>query len=159
LLQAAGRSIIPQLQFTAKAEQQEIQTPKIQRINPLAHPDYFNVANMFTVRDLMNARVHFGHKEGSIEDRLKPYFFGKRLGHVIFDLEQTAEYLKRALNFTAHTALQGGIILFFCRSSLNSHIVETTAKECGEFAHTRYWRGGIFTNSNVQFKAVTSELN
>jgi small subunit ribosomal protein S2 len=86
---------------------------------------------------------------------MKPYLFGSRLGHTIFDLEQTAEHLRRALNITAHTALQGGIILFFCRSAINSHAVEKAAKECGEFAHTRYWRGGTFTNSKVQFKAVT----
>jgi hypothetical protein len=40
-------------------EKIEVQS-KIQRINPLTHPDYFNVANMFTVRDLLEARVHFG---------------------------------------------------------------------------------------------------
>lgn len=125
------------------------------RVNPLTHPDYFNVGNLFTVRDLLESRVHFGHKVGSVDDKMKPYLFGTRLDHTIFDLEQTAEHLKRALNVAAHTALQGGIILFFCRSSINNHLVEKTAKECGEFAHTRYWRGGTFTNPKVQFKAVT----
>lgn len=139
------------------APELDLETPKIVngRVNPLTHPDYFNVGSLFTVRDLLEARIHFGHKVGSLNDRMKPYLFGSRLDHTIFDLEQTAEHLKRALNVAAHTALQGGIILFFCRSSINTHIVEKTAKECGEFAHTRYWRGGTFTNSKVQFKAVT----
>lgn len=127
-------------------------------IHPLEHPDYFNVANLFTIRDLFEARIHLGHKEGSLEDRMKPYIYGSRLGHLVFDLDQTAEHLRRALNVTAHIALQGGIILFFCRSALNSHAVETAAKECDEFAHTRYWRGGVFTNANIQFGAVTRKF-
>jgi len=38
---------------------------------------------------------------------------------------------------------------------MNSHLVEQKAQEAGEFSHTRFWRGGIFTNANVQFDAVT----
>lgn len=142
-----------------KRELQNIELPsKISRINPLSHPDYFGVEKMFTVRDLMEARVHFGHKDGSLNDRMKEYLFGSRLGHTIFNLEMTADHLKRALNVTAHTALQGGLILFLCRNAMNTHTVEKTALECGEFAHTRYWRGGTFTNSRVQFKSVTRKL-
>lgn len=127
------------------------------RIHPLHHPDYFNVANLFTIRELFEAKVHLGHKDGSLDEKMNPYMFGSRLGHLIFDLDQTAEHLRRALNVTAHIALQGGIILFFCRNALNSHNVEKMALECGEFAHTRYWRGGVFTNANIQFGAVTRE--
>jgi len=133
----------------------ETQILKTTHIHPLEHPDYFNVANLFTIRDLFEARVHFGHREGSMDDKMKPYIYGSRLGHLIFDLDQTAENLRRALNFTAHTAFQGGIILFFCRNALNAHNVEKAAMECEEFSHTRYWRGGVFTNANIQFGAVT----
>lgn len=126
-------------------------------INPLQHPDYFNVANLFTIRDLFEARVHFGHKEGSLDEKMSDYLFGSRLGHLIFDLDKTAENLRRALNVTAHIAYQGGIVLFFCRNALNSYNVEKAAMECGEFSHTRYWRGGVFTNANIQFGAVTSK--
>lgn len=131
---------------------------KTTHINPLQHPDYFNVANLFTIRDLFEARVHFGHKEGSVDDKMKSYMFGSRMGHLIFDLDQTAEHLRRALNVTAHIAFQGGIIVFFCRNALNAHNVEKAAMDCGEFAHTRYWRGGVFTNANIQFGAVTRKL-
>lgn len=125
------------------------------KIDPLAFPDYFNVKSLISIKEMMEARVHFGHTEGSLNDRMKPYIFGTRLGHIIFDLDQTSSHLHRALNVTAHVALQGGIILFFCRSAINAHLVEKTALECGEYAHTKYWRGGTFTNSKVQFKAVT----
>jgi small subunit ribosomal protein S2 len=144
---------------SASPELKELHVPtKIHHINPLHHPDYFNVANLFTIRDLFEARVHFGHKEGSLNDQMKPYIYGSRLGHLIFDLDQTAEHLRRALNVTAHIAFQGGIICFFCRNAMNAHNVEKAAMECGEFAHTRYWRGGVFTNANIQFGAVTRML-
>lgn len=110
---------------------------------------------MFTVEDLFNARVHYGHKLGSLDERTKPYLYGERLGHAIFDLDKTAEYLRTALNAIAHIAYRDGIILWFMRNPQHSHLVEKTAKECGEFAHTRIWRGGVFTNANVQFGAVT----
>lgn len=123
--------------------------------SPLNHPDYFQVHNLFTVKDLFEARVHFGHKEGSLNEYMIPYIYGSRQGHLIFDLDITAEHLRNALNFTAHIAYRGGIICFFNRNALNAHLVEKTAQECGEYAHTRFWRGGIFTNANHQFGAVT----
>ncbi|XP_018325442.1 28S ribosomal protein S2, mitochondrial [Agrilus planipennis] len=121
----------------------------------LNHPDYFSVHNLFTVKDLFDARVHYGHKEGSLDERMLPYIYGSRLGHIIFDLDKTADYLRRALNITAHIAYRDGVILFFLRGAQNSHLVEKFAKQCGEFAHTRFWRGGIFTNANKQFGTVT----
>lgn len=129
--------------------------PILKQDEVLRHPDYFNVHNLFTVKDLFDARVHYGHKEGSLDERMLPYIYGNRLGHLIFDLDKTAIYLRKALNIAAHIAYRDGIILFFLRGAQNSHLVERTAKECGEYAHTRFWRGGIFTNANKQFGAVT----
>jgi small subunit ribosomal protein S2 len=146
---ARTNSTIPQTQ--------EVQPPQAQDLekNVLNHPDYFSVHNLFTVKDLFDARVHYGHRDGSLDERMLPYIYGSRLGHIIFDLDKTADYLRRALNFAAHIAYRDGIILFFLRGAQNSHLVEKTALECGEFAHTRFWRGGIFTNSTKQFGAVT----
>lgn len=152
-----GRRLLSALAQTDD-EKQLITKPRVENSNPLIHADYFNVQSMFTIRDLLEARVHLGHTEGSLNDCMKPYIYGSRLGHTIFDLDQTATHLRRALNVTAHVALQGGIILMFGRSSINAHLIEKTALECGEYAHTKYWRGGTLTNSKVQFKAVTSKL-
>lgn len=76
------------------------------------HRDPFNVSSMFTLEDLFQARVHYGHKEGTLNPHMLPYIFGSRLGHLIIDLEQTVERLKEALNFTAHIAQRDGVILF-----------------------------------------------
>merc|ERR1712168_1135359 len=58
--------------------------------------DFFQVSNSFSVEDLFNARVHLGHKEGSLDPHMNPFIFGSRLGHLILDLDQTAEHLRTA---------------------------------------------------------------
>ncbi|XP_050677525.1 28S ribosomal protein S2, mitochondrial isoform X1 [Leptidea sinapis] len=152
--------VIPRNNSTASQPIEDLETNKINGTetitkNPLDYPDFFQVHKLFTVKDLFDARVHFGHKEGSLNEFMAPYLYGSRLGHLIFDLDITAEHLRKALNFTAHIAYRGGVICFFNRNALNAHLVEKTAQECGEYAHTRFWRGGIFTNANHQFGAIT----
>lgn len=124
-------------------------------LNPLTHPDFFQVHNLFTVKDLYNARVHYGHKVTSLHKRMETFIFGSRLGHLIIDLDQTAELLRQALNFAAHVAFRDGIILFISKNPQSTYIVDKTAKECKEFSHTRYWKMGIFPNSKNQFKTMT----
>lgn len=82
---------------------------------------------------------------------MEPYLYGCRLDQDIIDLDQTVEHLQLALNFTAHIAYRGGIILFVSRRRQFGHLVESTAKDCGEYAHTRYWQGGLLTNANIQY--------
>ena len=82
----------------------------------LLHSDYFGVNQLFTVRQLLESRAHLGHKHGTLNPHMTPYIFGSRLGQLVFDLDQTAQRLREALNFTAHIAFRGGIILFVNRS-------------------------------------------
>lgn len=128
-----------------------ITATKLAENEHLMHPDYFNVYNLFTVTDLFDARIHYGHREGTLDDRMKPYIFGKRMGHIIFDLDKTALYLRNALNFAAHTAYRDGLILFVGRNPQCTNLIENTAKECGEYAYARKWRKGTFTNSTMHF--------
>lgn len=121
----------------------------------LLHPDYFEVRKLFDVEDLFHARVHLGHKEGSLDERMKPYIFGSRLGHLVFDLDQTANLLGVALNITAHIAYRDGIILFAGQAPQVANLIERTALEAKEFAHTRKWRLGMLTNSTMMFGALT----
>ncbi|XP_045702171.1 28S ribosomal protein S2, mitochondrial isoform X2 [Phyllostomus hastatus] len=114
---------------------------------PLKHSDFFNLKELFSVRTLFDARVHLGHKAGCRHRFMEPYIFGSRLGQDIIDLEQTAAHLQLALNFTAHVAYRKGIILFVGRNRQFSHLIENTARDCGEYAHTRYFKGGLLTNA------------
>ncbi|XP_069627179.1 small ribosomal subunit protein uS2m isoform X2 [Haliaeetus albicilla] len=118
---------------------------------PLSHPDFFNVKELFSLKDLFDARVHLGHKKGCRHRFMEPYIFGCRLDQDIIDLDQTMQHLQLALNFTAHIAYRKGIILFISRKRQFCHLIESTARECGEYAHTRYWQGGLLTNAHIQF--------
>lgn len=124
-------------------------------INPLEHEDFFDVRNLVTLRGLFQARVHLGHKEGSRHENMKPFLFGTRLGVDIIDLEQTLPLLQDVLNFTAHVAYRGGVFMFLTRHLQTLTLVETMAKECGEYSHCREWKQGTFTNATVQFGAIT----
>uniref|UniRef100_A0A665W018 Small ribosomal subunit protein uS2m n=2 Tax=Echeneis naucrates TaxID=173247 RepID=A0A665W018_ECHNA len=118
---------------------------------PLEKPDFFRVSELFSLKDLFDARVHLGHKKGCRHRLMEPYLYGCRLDQDIIDLDQTVEHLQQALNFTAHVAYRGGIILFVSRRRQFVHLVESTAKDCGEYAHTRYWQGGLLTNAPIQY--------
>ncbi|XP_077987161.1 small ribosomal subunit protein uS2m-like [Glandiceps talaboti] len=160
-----GRVIAPTLQkmcySVSAAEKPELKTDignqnqEMKIEDPLHHPDYFNVADMFTMEDLFNAKVHLGHKLGVLNRHMKKYIFGVRQKMCILDLDQTVEHLQLALNVTAHIAYRKGIILFVNRSLQYTHLVEKTAIECGEYAHTRYWQGGCFTNALLQYGPET----
>ncbi|XP_069788332.1 small ribosomal subunit protein uS2m [Narcine bancroftii] len=119
--------------------------------DPLKHPDFFHVSELFTLKDLFDARVHYGHKRGCRHRLMEPYLFGCRLEQDIFDLDQSVLHLQQALNFTAHCAYRKGIILFVSRARQFAHLIEKTAQESGEYAHTRYWQGGLLTNAHVQY--------
>ncbi|EHB05605.1 28S ribosomal protein S2, mitochondrial [Heterocephalus glaber] len=118
---------------------------------PLRHSDFFKVKELFSVKSLFNAHVHLGHKAGCRHRFMEPYIFGCRLGQDIIDLEQTASHLQLALNFIAHTAYRNGIILFVSRNRQFSHLIESMAQDCGEYAHTRYFKGGLLTNAPLLF--------
>ncbi|KAM9820814.1 small ribosomal subunit protein uS2m-like [Neosynchiropus ocellatus] len=118
---------------------------------PLEKPDFFHVSELFSLKDLFEARVHLGHKKGCRHRLMVPYLYGCRLDQDIIDLDQTVEHLQAALNFTAHIAYRGGIILFISRRRQFVHLIEKMAQDCGEYAHTRYWRGGLLTNAPIQY--------
>lgn len=121
----------------------------------MAARDFFKLKKLFTMQDLVNARVHFGHKEGMLNGHMRPYIFGKRLGVHILDLEQTAKLLNYALNVTAEIAYRKGIIMFVNRSRETGRLVERAAQECQEYAFCKKWRDQVFTNSESIFGAVT----
>lgn len=120
-------------------------------INPFDSRDYFEVSRLFTVKDLFNARVHLGHTVRSMTTQMRPFIHGTRFDTCIFDLDETSLLLRQALNFMAHIAHRGGIILFIGRQPQMAHMVERTAIECGEYAHCRQWNTMAFTASHQTF--------
>ena len=111
--------------------------------------DYFDVHKLFTTKDLFNARVHLGHSVRSLLPQMRPFIYGVRFDTCIFDLDETALLLRQALNFMAHVANRGGIILFVARQPQMVHMVERTAIECGEYAQCRQWSTETFTATRM----------
>ena len=74
---------------------------------------------------------------------MRPFIYGHRFDTTIIDLDETSLLLRQALNFLAHIAYQGGIILFMARQPQIVHLVEKAAIECGEYAMCRKWRTEI----------------
>lgn len=104
----------------------------------LKEKDYFGVRKLCTPQLLFKHKVHYGHKVTSLHPGMKQFVFGIRSDQVIFDLDITNFHLQEALNVTAHLALRDAVILFIARLPHSNHLIEKTAKDCGEFAHTRF---------------------
>jgi len=138
-----------------KAQHEDVQSSYDESKFNLSNPDAFGIKDMVKIKRMFEAGVHFGHTTGTLDDRMKQYLYGNRLGHLIINLNHTKRLLEQALNVAAHISYRGGVILFLCQSPLNCLTVENCATDCGEFAHTRYWRDGMFTNSSRIFKAET----
>ena len=117
--------------------------------DPLRHPDFFGVNVLTSVRQLLEVRVHLGHKTGMWDPRMKPYLFGSRSGIHIIDLDKTLVHLRRALNVAGHVAYRNGIILFVNERSQFERIVQKAARDCGEYFVTQQWIGGTLTNSQM----------
>jgi len=120
-------------------------------VDPLNSHDYFGVNSLFTVKNLFDHRVHLGHTVRSLEPAMKKFVYGTRFDTCVIDLDQTAFHMRQALNFTSHIAYRGGIIMFVCRQPQLVHMVDKTAKECGEYSYTRAWNSEIFTASQLTF--------
>jgi small subunit ribosomal protein S2 len=86
---------------------------------------------------------------------MRPFLYGTRLGHVVFDLDRTSQLLASALNFIAHVAAKDGVVLFATRHLPTVSYVEDFAKSVGEYSHCRPWKKGLFTNATRQFGTVT----
>ena len=99
-----------------------------------------------TIRDLLEAGVHFGHKRRRWNPKMKPYIFTERQDIHIIDLRKTMEELERAYRYVAQVAARGGKILFVCTKKQGKSVVEEEAKRAGVFYVTERWLGGTLTN-------------
>ena len=106
-----------------------------------------DVDSMVSIKDLFNARVHFGHKRGTWNPLMKPYIKGTRAGLHIIDLDKTLEHLKLALKVAGIVAQRNGIIMFVNERFQFDRLAQATARDCGEYFVSPKWRPGSLTNS------------
>ena len=84
---------------------------------------FMNVNFFSRVADLFKARVHLGHTPRSLTPQMRPFIYGTRFDTCVFDLDETALLLRQSLNFLAHIAYRGGLILFVARQPQIVHLV------------------------------------
>ncbi len=100
----------------------------------------------FTMRQLLEAGVHFGHTTRRWNPRMSPYLFGERNGVHIIDLEQTVPLLHQALTFARQVVSNGGRVLFVATKRQASERVAEAAQRCGQYYVNHRWLGGMLTN-------------
>ena len=100
----------------------------------------------FTMRQLLEAGVHFGHHTRRWNPKMEQYIFGTRNKVHIIDLQQTVPMLYAALNTTRDIAAGGGRVLFVGTKRAASEIVAESAKKCGQYYVNHRWLGGMLTN-------------
>ncbi|MCH8924937.1 MAG: 30S ribosomal protein S2, partial [Proteobacteria bacterium] len=99
-----------------------------------------------TMRQLLEAGVHFGHTTRRWNPKMGPYIFGKRNGVHILDLEQTVPLLRQALVFVRDVVAGGGRVLFVGTKRQASEKIAESAKRCGQYYVNHRWLGGMLTN-------------
>ena len=104
------------------------------------------VAPTFTMRQLLEAGVHFGHQTHRWNPKMSQFIFGVRNGIHIIDLEQTVPMLHRALEVARDIVSSGGRVLFVGTKRQASQPITEAAKRCGQYYVNHRWLGGMLTN-------------
>ncbi|MDX1949225.1 MAG: 30S ribosomal protein S2 [Rickettsiales bacterium] len=100
----------------------------------------------FTIQELMDAGVHFGHRTMRWNPKMQPFIYGSKNGVHILDLQKTAPLLHRALGVAQDVASKNGRILFVATKRQGSKIVAEAAERCGQYFVNHRWMGGTLTN-------------
>ena len=100
----------------------------------------------FSLRQLLEAGVHFGHQTQRWDPLMEPYIYGSRNGIHILDLTQTVPMLDQALNIVRETVSKGGSILFVGTKRQASSPIAEAAEKCAQYYMNHRWLGGTLTN-------------
>lgn len=99
-----------------------------------------------TLKDLLEAGVHFGHRSRRWNPKMKEFIFGKKNGIYIIDLEKTLERIRAAYQLVRSVSESGKDTLFVGTKQQARPIIEEEANRCGAFYVTERWLGGLLTN-------------
>jgi small subunit ribosomal protein S2 len=108
----------------------------------------------YTMRQLLEAGVHFGHHTRRWNPKMQPYIFGSRNGIHIIDLEQTVPMLHQGLQAIRDAVAGGGRVLLVGTKRQAQEPVAEAAKRCGQYYVNYRWLGGMLTN----FKTISQSI-
>ena len=113
----------------------------------------------FTMRQLLEAGVHFGHHTRRWNPKMEPYIFGKRNSIHIINLEKTVPMLYEALEAIQSIAKNGGKFLFVGTKRSASDLIAQAATNCGQYYVNHRWLGGMLTNWETVSKSIKKLKN
>src|SRR5436305_4190300 len=117
--------------------------------------DRFSMAiPTFTMRQLLEAGVHFGHHTRRWNPKMAPYIYGVRNGIHIIDLEQTVPLLRQGLETIREVVAGGGRVLLVGTKRQAQEAITEAAKRCGQYYVNYRWLGGMLTN----FKTISQSI-
>jgi small subunit ribosomal protein S2 len=99
-----------------------------------------------SLRQLIDAGVHFGHQTNRWNPKMAPFIYGARNGIHIIDLDQTVQLFRRALEFVTHAVARGGQVLFVGTKRQAQEVIAEEATRAGQFHVVGRWLGGTLTN-------------
>jgi small subunit ribosomal protein S2 len=107
-----------------------------------------------TMKELLEAGVHFGHQTKRWNPKMKEFIFGERNGIYIIDLQKTLKMFKEASKFVQDLATDGRIVLFVGTKRQAQDAIAEEATKCGAFYINQRWLGGLLTNWVTVQKSV-----
>jgi small subunit ribosomal protein S2 len=99
-----------------------------------------------SIKQLLEAGVHFGHQTRRWNPKMKEFIFGERNGIYIIDLQKTLKLFKEAVEFVTEVTAQGKTVLFVGTKRQAQESIEEEATRCGMFFVNNRWLGGLLTN-------------
>src|SRR5246500_3725609 len=107
-----------------------------------------------SMKEVLEAGVHFGHQTKRWNPRMKEYIFGERNGIYIIDLQKTLKMFKEASKYVQDVAAEGKLVLFVGTKRQAQDAIAEEAKRCGMFYVNQRWLGGLLTNWVTVQKSV-----
>ena len=111
--------------------------------------------SVISMKQLLEAGVHFGHQTRRWKPKMKEYIFTERNGIYIIDLQKTVKKIDEAYYFIRDLAMDGGTVLFVGTKKQAQESIEQEAKRCEMYYVNQRWLGGMLTN----FKTIQSRIN
>jgi small subunit ribosomal protein S2 len=107
-----------------------------------------------SMKELLEAGVHFGHQTKRWNPKMKEYIFGERNGIYIIDLQKTLKLFKDAMRFVGEAAAQGKTVLFVGTKRQAQEAIAEEATRCNQFYVNQRWLGGLLTNMATVQKSI-----
>jgi small subunit ribosomal protein S2 len=144
---------------------EEIQREELTEVQENVSEETQESQELFSIKDLLEAGVHFGHRTMRWNAKMLPYIYGIRNNIHIIDLTQTAILLSEAMRILKEVVRKRGRVLFVCTKKQGSESIKKLAIETNQFYVNHKWLGGMLTNwktvsqSIKKIKTIENQLS